>query len=31
MNYNIEETWLAVDGHGDERCFNEEPYRNFLI
>ena len=29
MNYNIEETWLAVDGHGDERCFNEEPYRNF--
>ena len=24
MNYNIEETWLAVDGHGDERCFNED-------
>jgi hypothetical protein len=23
------ETWLAVDGHGDERAFSVEPYRKF--
>ena len=24
-----DETWLAVDGHGDERAFSEKPYRSF--
>ena len=25
----MEETWLAVDGHGVEYAFNEEPIRDF--
>ena len=25
----MEETWLAVDGHGVEYAFNEEPTRDF--
>ena len=24
-----EETWVAVDGHGDERIFSIEPWRSF--
>ena len=24
-----EESWVCVDGHGDERIFPCEPYRNF--
>lgn len=24
-----EETWVCVDGHGDERIFPSCPYRNF--
>lgn len=24
-----EETWICVDGHGDERVFASEPYRHF--
>ena len=24
-----EQTWLAVDGHGNEYAFNREPWRNF--
>ena len=26
---NIEETWVCVDGHGDERIFPNKPHRNF--
>lgn len=29
MDWTNEETWVAVDGHGDERAFNEKPYRDF--
>lgn len=25
----MEETWICTDGHGEERCFPCEPYRNF--
>ena len=25
----MEETWVCVDGHGDERIFPCKPYRNF--
>lgn len=24
-----EQTWIAVDGHGDERIFHEKPFRSF--
>ena len=29
MDWTNEETWVAVDGHGDERVFNEKPYSDF--
>jgi hypothetical protein len=25
----MKESWLCVDGHGDERIFTSEPYRKF--
>lgn len=25
----MKETWVCVDGHGEERCFSCEPYRDF--
>lgn len=24
-----EESWVCVDGHGDERIFSSKPYRGF--
>ena len=29
MEWEKEKTWVAVDGHGDERIFNEKPRRSF--
>lgn len=29
MDWKNEETWLAVDGHGDERAFNKKPLRDY--
>ena len=29
MDWTKEDTWVAVDGHGDERVFNKKPLRNY--
>ena len=29
MDWEKEKTYVAVDGHGDERAFNEMPFRSF--
>ena len=29
MDWSKEETWVAVDGHGDERAFNKKPLRDY--
>ena len=28
MDWTNEETWVAVDGHGEERAFNKQPFRD---
>lgn len=29
MDWQNESTWVAVDGHGDERAFNKKPFRDY--